>query len=203
MATETKAKQTVLTPIFRVSYEHLFKPSEPEGSDVPVYQVTAIFDADADLKPLQKMINQAKKDKWKDKIPANFRSPFRKGVTLEKDENGYDLDKNPEYAGKIICVFKSYGQPVPIVDANKNDIIDKRHFYSGCWAVANVSAFAWSKKGKNGVSLGLNAVMKIKDDEPLSARMTAQKAFQDVDVSNYGVDNSGQFENDEDNEIAF
>lgn len=203
MATETKTRMNILMPICRVSYEHLFKPSEQEGSDVPVYQFTGIFDADSDLKEAQKLINVVKKDKWKDKIPANCRSPFRKGVSIEENENGYDLDKNPEYAGKIIIVFKSYGQPVPVVDVNKNDIIDKRQFYSGCWVVANVSAFAWSKKGKNGVSLGLNAVMKIKDDEPLSARMTAEKAFKGVDISQYGVDNSAQFEEESDDKIEF
>ena len=48
------------------------------------------------------------------------------------------------------------------------------------WGNVNVNFFPYVNTGKKGVGCGLNGVQKTRDDDPLSARVTAQDAFQPV-----------------------
>lgn len=188
MATPT-TQAKVVTPIFRTSFCKIFKAGKSEdGKDV--YSVVAIFDKDADLKPLQKIVDAAKKAKWGDKPVANFKSPFRKGTSDE-----YDLTRYPEYKGKIICSFRSYERKPGIIGPDKQEIIDPNDFYSGCFARAAVTAYAYDSKGNKGVSLGLSSLMKVKDGEPLSAISgNASEDFSGIAA----VDNSSEFDDDDD-----
>lgn len=179
----------IITPIFRVSYQHIWMPSRPENSDKDVYSVTAIFDSDTDLKDLLSLVKEVRDAKWKDGKVAGFKSPFRRGV-----EDEFDLSKNPEYAGKIITTFRSYGRPVGVVGPDKQPIIDQTEFYSGCYAIASVTAYAYDRQGNKGVSFGLANLMKMKDGEPLASINKAEVDFAEIRVSDYGVDNSTLFD---------
>ena len=44
----------------------------------------------------------------------------------------------------------------------------------------NVHFFPYNANGKKGIGCALNGVQKIRDDEPLDGRITAQEAFQVV-----------------------
>lgn len=68
-------------------------------------------------------------------------------------------------------------QPPFVVDGQLNNIIDPREVYSGMWANVNVSFFPYSSNGKKGIGCALNGLQKVRDDEPLSTRVTAQTAF--------------------------
>ena len=59
-------------------------------------------------------------------------------------------------------------------------IIDATQVYSGMWGNVSVSFFAYNSAGKKGIGCGLNGLQKVRDDEPLSTRVTAQDAFQAV-----------------------
>ena len=67
-----------------------------------------------------------------------------------------------------------------MVDAQVQPIIDPTQVYSGMWANVNVTFFAYNNAGKKGIGCGLNGVQKIRDDTPLSSRVTAQEAFQAI-----------------------
>lgn len=67
-----------------------------------------------------------------------------------------------------------------VVDAQVQPIIDPTQVYSGMWGNVSVTFFPYNSAGKKGIGCGLNGLQKIKDDEPLSARVTAQDAFQPV-----------------------
>lgn len=194
MAEKTKQKETLITPLFRVSFNHLWTPSKNDDG-TEIYSVTAIFEPDdPGLKVMYDQVQALIQEKWKGKRPPGFKSPFRKGVQQDDDNpNGYDLEKYPEYEGKVIATLRSYSRPVGVVDSKRQPIIDQNEFYSGCYAVASYSLYAFDKDKSKGVSLGLYNVMKIKDGEPLVTRRIAEQDFQEIDLTKYGVDNDEMF----------
>ena len=73
--------------------------------------------------------------------------------------------------------------PPFVVDAQVQPIIDPTKVYSGMWGNVSVSFFPYNSAGKKGVGCGLNGLQVTRDGEPLSARVTAQDAFQPVDAA--------------------
>ena len=73
-----------------------------------------------------------------------------------------------------------------MVDDQVQPIIDPTQVYSGMWANVSVTFFAHNNAGKKGVGCGLNGVQKIRDDTPLSSRVTAQEAFQAIPAAPAG-----------------
>lgn len=71
-------------------------------------------------------------------------------------------------------------RPPFVVDTQVQPIIDPTQVYSGMWGNVSVNFFAYNQAGKKGIGCGLNGIQKIRDDEPLSAHVTAQDAFQPV-----------------------
>ena len=74
--------------------------------------------------------------------------------------------------------------PPFVVDAQVQPIIDPTKVYSGMWGNVSVSFFAYNSAGKKGIGCSLNGLQKTRDGEPLSARVTAQDAFQPVGAAN-------------------
>ncbi|MBO4938496.1 MAG: DUF2815 family protein [Oscillospiraceae bacterium] len=70
-----------------------------------------------------------------------------------------------------------------VVDTQVQPIIDPTQVYSGMWGNVSVSFFPYNSAGKKGIGCGLNGLQKIRDGEPLSARVTAQDAFQPVGLA--------------------
>lgn len=166
--------KNVMTPEFRVSFAHVFKPQPAmdEGKD-PKFGITMLFPEGADLSDLKAAASAAAKAKWGDSIPDNMRSPFRDQG--EKNLEGY-------VAGAVFMNATSKQRP-GLVDADVQDIIDEADFYSGCYARATVNAFAYEARNKTGavvnrgVAFGLNNVQKLRDGEPFSGRTKASEDF--------------------------
>ncbi len=76
---------------------------------------------------------------------------------------------------------KSKSKP-GIVDSDRETIIDQSEFYSGCFARATVSAYAYDYMGNKGVSFNLLNVQKLDDGEPFSARSRPEDDFADASV---------------------
>lgn len=199
--TTTSTKAT--TPKFRGSFVRVFDAQETttsKGEKKQQWSVEAIFDREADMSALKAAINEAIRKKWGDKKPANLQSPFRLG-TPENFAQSYD--QRPEIHNKIVMSFKSttkpgvalYKRPVNGVK-QKPELIDeskKGEIYSGAYYIATVSAFAWSYMGKNGVSFALNNLLKLHDGDALSPNVAADRDFEHIDGTEYGVDNSDEF----------
>lgn len=78
-------------------------------------------------------------------------------------------------------VFTASSKQAPfVVDGQVQPIIDPTQVYSGMWANVSVNFFAYNQAGKKGIGCGLNGVQKLRDDTPLSSRVTAQEAFQQI-----------------------
>ena len=162
----------VVTPKFRVSFPHVFEPQVNQDSGKKQYSIVMLFEQDADLSELKKIAKEAKVEKWADKPPANFQTPFKDGNT--KDYSGYE--------DTIFINAKSISSP-GIVDESKQPILDREEFYAGCYARATITAYAWTYMGKHGVSFGLQNLQKMNDGEPFSGKTKAEDDFETIAVA--------------------
>jgi hypothetical protein len=175
MSTVKTDDRRVITPIARLSYPALFKPSKAlEGGGEGKYQCELIFDPGVDISALKNAANIAAKEKWGDKIPKGLRTPFRDGDKDREDKDGY--------AGNIFIGARSKDRPGVIIGRERLPCTDESEVYGGCYVRASVTAFAYDTNGNRGVSFALNNVWKIRDGEPFGNRRDAGTEFGGVQV---------------------
>lgn len=181
--------ERLITPKFRVSYPNVFRSranKKQDGTTVMEYDLLALFPKGTDFTEMNKAISAAAVEKWgadKTKWPKNLRNPIRKNEEKEKDGK---LPDGVEPGGHFMN-FKSKQRP-GLVDGNRQPIIDETSFYAGCWARAQVHAYAYEQLGNKGVSFGLDNVQKMADGDPLSGRQRAEDAFEPVAGAEAGTD---------------
>lgn len=176
---------TVITPKFRVSYPSVIEARENKLSGKEEYSLTALFPKGTDLSALEKAVKAAAQKKWgadPKKYPKNLRLPFRKQEEKAKvdDETGETSMPDGHEAGAIFINLKSPKKP-GLIGPSKKKIEDETEFYAGCWARAQVNAYAYEVRGNAGISFGLQNVQKVGEGEPLSGRMRAEDAFTAVE----------------------
>ena len=103
-------------------------------------------------------------------VPAlsTLRTPLRDG-DLERPDD-------PAYANAYFVNANSATAP-GVVDANRNDILDRSEVYSGCYGRASINFYAYNANGNRGIACGLNNLQKIRDGEPLGGRASAMSDF--------------------------
>ena len=90
----------------------------------------------------------------------------------------------PECKGHWVFTASSKN-PVSLVDAGMNPIVQKGELYSGCYARVCVSLFPYNTAGKRGIGIGLEAVQKLRDGEPLGGKASAASDFATDEDSDY------------------
>ena len=160
----------ITTGEFRVSYANVFEPTKFEGQ-TPKYGVTMLFPKGTDLSPMKKLAQEALNEKWPDKSkrPKGLRNPFRDGDTEKPDVDGY--------AGMTFVRANSKQKP-GVVDRQRNPIFTEEEFYSGCYARATLTAYAYDHAGNRGVAFGLQNLQKLRDGEEFSGRAKAEDDFE-------------------------
>lgn len=188
-------KKKCVTHKFRVSFPAVFKAKAFEDQDAK-YSVVMLFDKDVDLGTpadgqkisMKKAVFNAKVEKWgpdKSKWPKKIRSPFRDGEE-RSDTDGYEN-----------CIFvtaSSKTQP-GLVNRQLKPILDEEEFYAGCYARAEIIAFAYDTKGNKGVGFALQNIQKLEDGEPFSGRKDASEVFDAVESDS---DDEENYDDDED-----
>ncbi len=170
----TNSTKKVMTPVFRASFVNVFTPRMNDQTGKNEYSLKMIFEKDEDFSALQDVVKEAIRNKWGTNPPKGLKSPL-------KDGNESDVEKYPEDKNKIIANAKSTLCPPGLIDIkDKQPIIDPKEFYSGCYAIATVTAYAYNKNGNRGVAFGLQNICKMKDGEPLVSRATAEDDFASV-----------------------
>ncbi len=194
-------KKKVITPKFRVSFPHVFEKHSGFKNQEPQYSLTMLFDKTSDLTEMKRAAFNAGVEAWGDdktQWPEGYRWPFRDG------------DKDPKKRGKpefknVIFTSASAKKTRPQVIGNKK--IDgqfpqltkenggEEQFYAGCFARAELLAFAYDTAGNVGVSFSLQNIQKLADGPQLSGRKNADQVFDEVDdgsddSTNYGGDAS-------------
>lgn len=117
----------------------------------------------------------------------NLKLPLRDG-----DDEIDEGKRTNEYAGMFFFNCSSDRAP-GIVDKFAKPIMDQDDFYSGCWCRADVNFFPFSNAGNKGIGVGLNNLMKVKDDARLDGKMKAEDAFAKVAEASTGADEESPF----------
>lgn len=173
----------IITPVFRLSYPNLFKPSYNKLAKREEYTITMLFDkktSAVDLKGLKELAQKVAIAKFGAK-PGKIKSPFRDGDTEISDQTG-ELKKftNPSIDGMIY--IRSWSKfPPGIVDAARQPIIAEDEIYGGCYCRAQLNCYAYDQAGNRGVSFGLLHIQKVKDGDPFGSRTRPEDAFSSVE----------------------
>ncbi len=167
------AAQKCVTPEFRVSFPYVFKPTSFKNQE-PKFSVTMLFDKDTDLTGVKKIVRAAAAaefgadpKKW-----PKFKHPvFRDGDSEKPDVAGYE--------NTIFAVAKNKTQP-GLVDPRRQPILNERDFYAGCYARAEIIAYAYDNEFGKGIGLSLQNIQKLRDGEKLGGRKNAEDVFDEV-----------------------
>lgn len=168
----------ITTNKVRASYVNIFQPRVPENGGDPKYSVTLLIPKTdtATINAIFSEIEKAKQDgaqkAFNGNIPPMCRIPIYDG-------DGYRPSGEPfgeECKGCMVMTASAKIQP-SIVGLDMQNIINPAEVYSGCYIRANINFFAYNSNGNKGIGCGLNAVQKIEDGEPLTARVSAEEAF--------------------------
>lgn len=163
-----------LTGKVRFAYVNVWEPKANENGDEK-YSVTVLIPKKdkATLKKIEDAVEktiQGNLGKWNGKRPAKLKKPLRDG-----DE---DRPDSPEFAGMMFLNASTKMQP-GIIDKDREDILERKEFYSGCWGRALLHFYAYNTSGNSGVGVGLNAVQKLEDGDRMSGSSWSADDFAD------------------------
>lgn len=176
----------IITPEFRVSYPHVFKPMQLKPTDKAKYSITMLFPKNVELlgiippgcegagtpRLLNDVIKNAKRAQWPDgKYPANLASPV-----IDGDDPRF-ADKDGYKGHWVIKATTNEEQQPQVVDATMVKIQNAGEFYPGCYARAAVFAYAWEYMGKTGIGFILDHVQKLRDGKPFGGKKSAENTF--------------------------
>lgn len=174
-------KKKFVTPEGRVSFPQLFEP-KAFGNQPAKYSMTLLFPKNADLTVVKQAIKNAAIEEWGDKADAMIakikqdpkRWPFHDGDKEKPDMVGY-----PGHY-YISASSKATNQP-GLVNRSKKPILDEREFYAGCYARAELIAYAYDNEFGKGLGFSLQNVQKLREGEPFTGRRSAENAFDDLE----------------------
>lgn len=179
MTTAQNTQSTkVITGKVRFSYAHVWEPQSINGSD-PKYSVSIIIPKSdtATIAKINAAIEaaiEAGKTKLADKNgkvnKAVLKLPLRDGDLERSDDEAY---ANSYFLGA------NSNQAPGIIDKDKNDILDKTEFYSGCYGRASINFYAFNTSGNKGIAAGLQNLQKLTDGPAFSGRSNAEDDFSD------------------------
>ncbi len=188
MSEKSIYSKPILTTEFRLCFPALFSPKTFKVSDKPKFMMQMLFKPnDPFLAKLKAEALIVLKEKFKDiksfqnltswptQLPVGFWNPFRVA-----DETP-SMEKYTSHAGHIVISAKSALQPI-VIDQNKQEILDEKQIYSGCYCRALVTVSAYkSKEGGAGITIYFSSVQKLRDGEPLSG-LDKEKEMSAFDV---------------------
>jgi len=172
----------IITPEFRVSFPHVFKPQKMPGTNNALkYSVVMLFPKDTDITPIKKAIAASKRMKFgknKEEWPK-MKSPIADG----DGEAGLDLKgkRRDGYAGHwVVKASTREDAPPGVVNRQGEEILKQSEFYAGCYARAAVFANTWEfpeGSGKFGVSFILDHLQKTKDGKSFGGKVPVSEVF--------------------------
>ena len=161
----------------RISYAHVYEPYSNNGGE-PKYSVTFLMPkTDVQSKARLDAAQEAAKqkgiaEKWNGVLPPVVACAVYDGDGVRPNGEAF----GPECKGHWVFTASSKN-PVPLVDASMNPIVQKGEIYSGCYCRICVSMFAYNSNGKRGIGIGLEAVQKLRDGDPLGGGVSVSDAF--------------------------
>lgn len=181
----------------RFSFAHLFKKVITEDNPEGKYTVQILIpktNTEA-VKMIQDACEAAKQAGVSKKFGGKMPPTSKLHMPLRDGDDEYPDDDT--YAGMWFMNTTYYGSGKPGVRViERNEItgklepsalkedgftpIDEDDFYSGCWGAVTLGFFAYNTKGNMGVAVGVNNVLKTKDDDRLGGGRSADADFSDI-----------------------
>ena len=161
----------------RWSYAHVWEAKAMEGGK-PKFSVSLIIPKSdtVTVGKIKAAIEEAYRD-GQSKLKGNAKSvPVLSTLRTPLRDGDLERPDDPAYANAYFVNANSTTAP-GVVDANRNEILDKSEVYSGCYGRASISFYAFNANGNKGIACGLNNLQKIKDGEPLGGRASAESDF--------------------------
>lgn len=169
----------VTTGVARLSYAHLFQPYAYQQGQEAKYSTTILVPK-TDIATKQRIdaainaaIQSGISEKWSGQRPPILAIPVYDGDGTRPSDG---MPFGQECKGHWVFTASSK-QPISVVDANIQPILNQSEVYSGIYARVSVTFFAYNSNGKKGIGCGLNAVQKVSDGEPLGGGVSAEAAF--------------------------
>lgn len=173
----------ITTGEVRLSYVNVFEPSADPSGNLKYSAMLLIPKTDTKtIAAIETAIKEAtvlgKDKKFQGKIPAKLTSPLQDGDGVRPtDGEPYGEECHGHY---LINAKANPSYPPKVVDRHLQEILDQSEVYSGCYARANISFYAYNTNGNKGIACGLNAIQKTRDGEPLGGtRVSVDDAFGD------------------------
>lgn len=195
MVDAAKAPTILTTPLARLSFPSLDKPSKMAGSQgAETFNATLLF-TPADFSPadverwkkIKQAIGMAFKEKFGDtcfdpttkRLLPGFRNPIRLG-TEKPTTAGY---------GQGVEFFRIASQYKPGLANVQKLEIPVSDFYAGCYVRATISPWGYNQGGNRGISLNMHNMMKIADGEAFgNAGPTVAQDFGDLTADEMAFD---------------
>ncbi len=168
----------ITTGKVRASYVHIFQPHTPLGEGEPKYSIALLIPKTdvATINAIYTEIEKAKQEGAQKVFGGNV-PPVCKTTIYDGDgPQPSGMPFGEECRGHMVLRASAKIKP-SIVGLDMDEIINPADVYSGCYVRANVNFYAYSNTMNKGIGCGLNAVQKIEDGEPLTARVSAEEAF--------------------------
>ena len=169
----------------RWSYANVWEPKAMEGGK-PKFSVSLIIPKSdtVTVGKIKAAIEEAYRD-GQSKLKGNGKSvPALSSLRTPLRDGDIDRPDDPAYANAYFVNANSTTAP-GVVDANRNEILDKSEVYSGCYGRASISFYAFNANGNKGIACGLNNLQKMKDGGPLGGRASAESDFATEDDEDF------------------
>lgn len=163
-----------------ISFPTLFTAKAPKGSNTPRFDAVFLLPPDdPQAGTLYQMVEQAKADTFPSGFPQKGDLCFGRYEDKYQGRDYYDPRLNGWWV--LTATAKAEDRP-PVVDMNRQPVIDPAQVYSGAMVWANVGISGYTK-GTGGVGGWLNGVMVIGEEGPfgrLDGRPTVDQMFAEV-----------------------
>lgn len=173
--------KVITGPKTRWSYANVWDPKSINGG-MPKYSVSLIIPKE-DTKTVEKIkaAIKAAYEEGESKLKGNGKSvPALKAIKTPLRDG--DLERPDDEAYKDSYFINANSTTAPgIVDANRDEIIDRSEVYSGVYGRASINFYAFNSNGNRGIAVGLNNLQKLSDGESLGGKSKAEDDFADCD----------------------
>ena len=165
----------------RWSYANVWEPKAIEGGK-PKFSVSLIIPKSdtVTVGKIRAAIEEAYRE-GQSKLKGNAKSvPALSTLRTPLRDGDLERPDDEAYANAYFVNANSATAP-GVVDANRNEILDKSEVYSGVYGRASITFYAFNANGNRGIACGLNNLQKIRDGEPLGGRASAESDFATAD----------------------